>query len=201
MAYNWRQMSDAQRVEVLRHRRLADQPWHAPPHGLEKGWSHISAACYEHQPIIGATPERMAAFEQALLAALTQASQGVGAWCLLPNHYHALVQTLSVHACRQALGRLHGLTSRQWNSEDERDGRHCWFRCLPKPIHSERHRWATMNYIHNNPVHHGYATHWQDWPFSSAQVYLSSVGRDTAERLWREYPILDMGQNWDDPDL
>jgi putative transposase len=35
-------------------------------------------------------------------------------------------------------------------------------------------------------------------PFSSAQQFLESVGREEAERVWREYPVLDYGRGWDD---
>ena len=71
----------------------------------------------------------------------------------------------------------------------------------PRPVRSERHRWATVNHIHHNPVHHAYVKRWQDWPFSSAGQYLADIGRTEAERISREYPILDMGANWDPPEL
>ncbi len=58
-----------------------------------------------------------------------------------------------------------------------------------------------MNYVHHNPVHHGYAERWDAWPFSSANAYLDEVGRDEAARVWREYPLLDYGKGWDDPRL
>ena len=49
----------------------------------------------------------------------------------------------------------------------------------------------------NNPVHHGYAEKWTDWIWSSAGAYLDSVGCDEAERMWKEYPILNYGEKWD----
>jgi len=54
-----------------------------------------------------------------------------------------------------------------------------------------------MNYVHNNPVHHGYVDRWTDWPWSSAEKYLEAVGRDRASEIWREYPLLDYGKKWD----
>ena len=62
---------------------------------------------------------------------------------------------------------------------------------------SERHFWATLNYVHHNPVHHRYVAHWQDWPFSSAADYLESSGRAAAARVWRDFPVLDYGKDWD----
>jgi putative transposase len=54
-----------------------------------------------------------------------------------------------------------------------------------------------VNYIHNNPVRHGYVEKWQDWPWSSAMEFLDSMGRDEAMRIWKEYPIRNFGKKWD----
>ena len=199
--YNWRQMTEAQRAATLRLRKQLGQPWHGPPHGFEKRWHHVSAACYDHCPIIGVTPERLAAFEKDLLCALAPVSEGVSAWCVLPNHYHLLLQCMNLPAVRKALGALHGRTSHEWNATDGAGGRTCWHRCLPKPVKSESHRWATLNYIHHNPVHHGYVKRWQEWPFSSAEQYLETVGREFAERIWSEHPLFDYGKGWDKPEM
>jgi putative transposase len=66
---------------------------------------------------------------------------------------------------------------------------------------SERHFWATLNYVLHNAVRHSYVERWQDWPYSSAAQYLEEVGREEAERRWREYPVLDYGNDWDPPEL
>ena len=64
-------------------------------------------------------------------------------------------------------------------------------------MRSPRHFWATMNYINNNAVKHGYADKWQDWVFSSARRYLEEVGTEQAAHIWRKYPVLDYGSDWD----
>jgi putative transposase len=68
---------------------------------------------------------------------------------------------------------------------------------LEREIKSERHFLASLNYVHNNPVKHGYVKKWQDWPYSSARGYLATVGDDEAIRIWHEYPVLDYGKDWD----
>ena len=62
---------------------------------------------------------------------------------------------------------------------------------------SERHFWVTLNYVHHNPIHHGYVERWQDWPWSSASDFLDRIGAQQALDIWREYPILDYGKKWD----
>jgi putative transposase len=130
---------------------------------------------------------------------MQEAGSLVLAWCILPNHYHLLVQADDVFATLKALGRLHGGNSRAWNLEDGSVGRTCWHRAAERAIKSDRHYWATMNYIHHNPVHHRYVRQWQEWPFSSAKAFLEHTGRDAAVQLWNEFPLLCYGEGWDDP--
>ncbi len=80
-------------------------------------------------------------------------------------------------------------------------GRKVFFRVADRAMRSERHFLATLNYVHHNPVRHGYVARWTDWPWSSASEYFSRVGWSEAERRWREYPIGDYGRGWDDADL
>ena len=62
---------------------------------------------------------------------------------------------------------------------------------------SERHFYASLNYVLHNPVHHKYCERWQDWQCSNAKEYLEQTGKEKAAEIWREYPILDYGKNWD----
>ena len=118
-------------------------------------------------------------------------------WCILPNHYHALVKTDRIKEFRHALGQFHGRSSFKWNEEDSHRGRKVWYNCFERVMKSHRHSWATLNYVHHNPVHHGYVARWQDWPWSSADEFLKSVGRPRALELWLQYPILAYGKKWD----
>ena len=200
--YDWRRLTDAERREVLACRRAAQHPWHRPPHeDWGEGAYHVSAACFEHAPIIGNTPARMEDYTRRLLDALDDCCHHLHAWCVLPNHYHLLADAENLKLITAALGKLHGRTSFTWNGEDSARGRRVWYSCENRAIRSDRHLWATMNYVHHNPVHHGYVTRWEDWPFSSAQAFLDEVGRDEAARVWREYPVLDYGRGWDDAEM
>lgn len=82
----------------------------------------ISSAVYEHKHIIGVAPKRMTEFEDALLETCNQFSSNVYAWCVLPNHYHVLLQTEQLKTLRAAIGKLHGRTSFTWNGEDKSRG-------------------------------------------------------------------------------
>lgn len=192
-------MSEEERQEALKIRRARKLPWHSPPHLDFEGVHRylISSACYEHAPIIGQSSKRLTECEEGILEVCRNFCRSLYAWCILPNHYHAVVKTDQVKELRQTLGKLHGCSSFTWNSEDDTRGRKVWHNCFERPIKSARHFWATLNYVHHNPVHHGYVDRWQDWPWSSATEFIREVGRARALELWLRYPILDYGKKWD----
>jgi putative transposase len=143
----------------------------------------------------------MADFEAALLETLGTWAQAIFAWAVLPNHYHALIHAADIKGLLKAIGQLHGRTSYLWNGEDSARKRQVWHRAAETAMKSERHFWATVNYVLHNAVHHGYVERWQDWPYSSAAQYLSEVGREVAECRWREFPLVGYGTGWDPPDF
>jgi len=200
--YLWRQLTPKQREELLAWRKGRRYPWHSPPHLPNFGHLRflVSAACYEHRPHIGHSPERMDNFSRDLLAAL-MAGATQFTWCVLPNHYHALVEAPDIRRLVRALGQLHGRVSHEWNGEELTRGRKVFFRAADRAMRSDRHYWATLNYVHHNPVHHGYVKRWTDWRWSSATEYLAQTGAEQARRSWLEYPLRDYGKGWDDPGL
>jgi len=191
-------MTPAQRAEAVEYRRARHRPWHSPPHGDASTNRYlITAACYEHRPVIGANPARMTACEEGVLSACHRVRAEVSAWCILPNHYHLLIKCMTLKDLTKDLGRFHGRSSNAWNDEENCRGRQVWYRCFDRRIRSERHFWTTVNYVHHNPVFRRYVDKWQDWPWSSASDFLESVGREEASRIWAEYPLLDYGKKWD----
>src|ERR1700752_1816948 len=172
--YNYRSLSPAERERVVRQRRELNLPLHSPPHG-GMGFTNqyfITAACYEHAPIVGKNHQRLSECEQQMLQACQEHAARIYGWCVLPNHYHVLVSCQDVATVIRDLGRFHGRSSFRWNTEDSARGRKVWFRCFDREMRSERHFWATLNYIHQNPIHHGYAEKWEDWIWSSASRFI-----------------------------
>ncbi|MEM6779296.1 MAG: hypothetical protein AAF670_16705 [Planctomycetota bacterium] len=201
--YRWRKMTDEQRRETLHERARHARPWHSVPHRRDetKTIYMITAACFEHAPVIGTSLERMAKFEAGLVSLLDENCSQTFAWTVLPNHYHVLVQTRDVKGVLKSLGYLHGRNSYFWNGEDDARGRQVWCNAAETVMKSERHFDATINYVLHNAVKHGYIEKWTQWPFCNAREYLSAVGRDEALQRWRSYPIDDYGNDWDPADL
>ena len=197
--YEWRRMTAEERRQALELRRLSNHPMHSPPHWDLDGQHQylITAACYEHKPIIGKHILRMTECESTVLQVCRELTAETYAWSILPNHYHVLLKTGCVAELRHRLGRFHGRSSFLWNGEDGERGRQVWHNCTERVMRSERHFWATMNYVHHNPVHHGYVNRWEDWPWSSAYEFLKRVGPAKTAEIWNAYPIKDYGKKWD----
>jgi len=197
--YEYRKMTKEGRAKVLAARKSLRRPWHAPPHfGQGHSTYLISAACYEHRPVM-ATNARRTHFEAMLLDRLiSEACDDISlrAWVVLPNHYHLLIEgDLRLFARR--IARLHNGTATQWNRQDGTPGRKVWHRFSDRVIRSERHYYASLNYIHANPVKHGHVTGAHDWPQSSLGLYLEMVGPEQLADWWRQYPVGDYGKTWD----
>jgi len=143
----------------------------------------------------------MRKFCDALLTAIKPVCTGIHAWCVLPNHYHLLASVSDLRSATWALGKLHGRISRAWNKQENIQYRQVWCAAADRSMRSDRHFWATINYIHNNPVRHGYVHLWQEWPYSSVHEFLAAYSHEEAVRIWREYPLGDYGKGWDEPDL
>jgi putative transposase len=192
-------MTENDREQALELRKARKLPWHSPPHldfKVSKQYL-ISSSCYEHVPVIRKDPKRMSECESQLLAICDNLGSRIYPWRVLPNHYHLLLKTERIGELRDGLGQFHGRTSFEWNQSDEKQGRKVWYNCFGRPMKSERHFWASQNYVLHNPVHHGYVKRWQDWPWPSARQYLERVGAKEARRIWLMYPVLDYGKKWD----
>ena len=101
-------MDEMERERVLAIRKGRKLPWHSPPHLEFDGEISfiITAACFEHAPIIGKTSERMAKCEEDLLEVCEDENAKIFAWCILPNHYHLLVRTDDIKGLRKEIGNV-----------------------------------------------------------------------------------------------
>ena len=201
--YRWRSLTRDQRAEILNERLQHKRPPHSVPHFKSDSTTYymVTAACFEHAPIIGQSPSRMTQFERELYELIDTACQQVFAWCVLPNHYHVLVDCADIDDLLKHFGLLHGRNSFYWNGEEDKRGRQVWCNAAETVMKSEGHFYASLNYVLNNAVHHRYVVKWTDWPYCNAVQYIESVGREKAIQIWKSYPLFDYGKDWDPPDF
>ena len=165
MPYLYRKLTSEERQEVIRQRCLRRYPLHAPPHPITNGGRYlITAANFEHKHIIS-TPERRTDFEARLLEAFHIVHAEVFGWVVLPNHYHVVMGITALGSLSPTLKKLHGATAREWNLADGEVGkRTVWYRFSDRKIRNELHFYRALNYVHFNPVKHGYVESVYDWP-------------------------------------
>lgn len=200
MPYEYRKLSPKEREIIVNYRRTRGYPLHAPPHPFrESGAYMISASNFEHKPIMK-SPERLTDFESRLLSALQETADDLIAWVVLPNHYHVLAYIQALDHVSAALKQLHGTTSREWNFEDELTGRRrVWYKFADTYIRNDGHLQTAFNYIHYNPVKHGYVKDAYDWQWSSLSLYYEDKGREWLRENWKSHtPPVDFGNGWDD---
>src|SRR5262245_17109176 len=200
MPYEYRKLSPKEREEIVNYRREYGYPLHAPPHPFRgNGVYLISAANFEHKAIM-ISPDRRTEFETRLLNAIKEITEDLIAWVVLPNHYHILIDVQLLDAISAALKHLHGTTSREWNIEDNLTSkRRVWYKFADTYIRNDSHLRMAFNYIHYNPVKHGYVSDPYDWPWSSLQMYYEDKGKDWLQEQWQAHKsTIDFGKGWDD---
>jgi len=144
------------------------------------------------------TSNRLTAFEYLLIGGLAEKEWAkVCAWVVLPNHYHVLV-SVDLHLFSGWIRRVHNGTATEWNRVDRIPGRKVWHRFSDRLIRSDRHYWASVNYIHGNPVKHGHVGKAEDWPCSSIHRYLDDIGKEELMDMVKQYPVDDYGKGWDE---
>ena len=195
--YDSLKMTTQKKQEVLQLRKERGFPLHAPPHFRNVSGTYlITSACYEHRPIFE-DPDDLSWLTEELLTALSDADLPHPAWVVLPNHYHILVETEDLATVSEALRLLHSRAATKINGRQHRRGRRVWYRFSDRLIRSERHYFASVNYVHYNPIKHGYVDRMGAWPWSSLPMYVEERGKEWLSHTWKTFPVKDYGKGWD----
>ncbi len=193
MPYEYRKLSPKEQEEVLRIRKDRGYPLHSPPHPIRtQGYYLITAACFDHARIMDSNSRR-SEFETRLLDSLkTIRAEGVG-WVVLPNHYHFLASIEDFESLPGMMKRLHAGTSFEWNRADGVTGqRRVWYHYTDRWMRSENQMNQAFNYIHYNPVKHGYVESPYEWMWSSLSLYEKDYGREWLREGWAKFPPRDV---------
>jgi len=88
-------------------------------------------------------------------------------FCLIPNHYHLVVQSTRPNLSR-GMHRLNFTYAQWFNAVHERVGHLFQGRFGAYIIETDRHYAAVLKYVDENPVRAGLCLRPEDWPWSSA---------------------------------
>jgi putative transposase len=113
------------------------------------------------------------------------------AWVILPNHYHTLFRFREKQDLGRFIGFVNGGSSFELNRLENKRGRQVWWNYWDNCIRDEQTFYRRFNYIHHNPVKHGYVKRCEDYEFSSYNHYLRKLGKEYMDSIFAQYPIID----------
>jgi len=90
------------------------------------------------------------------------------AWCVMPNHVHALIETRDGFPLADVLHSWKSFTSRKVSKLVGRSGELWQLEYLDRYVRNAEHYQAVVAYIEENPVKAGLAKVRTEWPWSSA---------------------------------
>jgi len=164
---------------------------HHPPHlFLDNTYYFITARTYQKQLIFN-NDEKKALLLNSLKAEFRNGECDLVAWVVLANHYHILFRIIQAKGISSRINMIHGKVSYLVNKKESETGRkvfqNYWDRC----IRDEADFWRHFNYIHYNPIKHGYVKNMKDYKFSSYEFWLEKKGTEWLDSCFRLYPIVD----------
>jgi REP element-mobilizing transposase RayT len=96
----------------------------------------------------------------------------IAAYCLMPNHYHMLIQTPEANLSR-SMRHLNGVYTQRYNSRHKCDGQLFRGRFKSILIDTDSYLLQAVRYIHRNPLNASLVQHIDDYKWSSHKGYLS----------------------------
>jgi len=129
---------------------------HAPVHRLqEAGVCMVTAGTLRKEHFFR-DPALHDLLESRLLALAKQFAWQLEAWAVFSNHYHFIAQSpATAGSLQKFLRHLHADTARELNRHDNVAARQVWHNFWDTRLTYERSYLARLNYVHQNPVHHG----------------------------------------------
>jgi len=191
--------------ELVRGRRDSDErckmirKQFRPPHIYIAGATYFITGSTVHKRRLFKTDGHKALLRGILKETAQRHDIRLYAWVLLDDHYHLL---LKVGDDERALSKFikgfHGASAVRLNKLDGASGRQVWYQYWDRFPRDEADFWTYFNYIHQNPVKHGYVQKLDDvhqtlsqYPFSSYRYYLRKYGEAFLTDIWQCYPVID----------
>ena len=135
----------------------------------------------------------------------------IAAYCLMPNHYHLMIQTPDANLSR-CMRHLNGIYTQRFNRYHKCDGHLFRGRYKSILIDADRYLLELVRYIHRNPLrarlvdrldqylwcsHKGYVSDSKKWSWLYKDLPLSLLSKDKAERKKRYKQFVSMEDSED----
>ena len=169
-------------------------PHHHPPHLFKNNSIYFITARTIDKNLHFNTNKKKILFCLCLKAGLQNFDIKIYAWVLLSNHYHLLIKINKKESLSKFINYLNGKSSYELNKSENISGRKIWYQYFDRIIRSEKDFWTRFNYIHNNPIKHGYIKNPDKLPeykFSSYNYWLKKNGKEWMASCFAQHPIID----------
>ena len=186
---------------------------HHPPHlYLDNNIYFVTARTIAKKKYFN-TDEKKNLIKRSLIKALNKYQFKIYGWVILSNHYHLLLKILKgadlSNFIRYINSRSAVLLRQQQQTECQglaltgrgvspdtpaKNKQEIWYNYHDRCIRNETDFFKHLNYIHNQPIKHGYVknyNHLNEYQFSSFQHYLKSKGQKWLDQCFEDYPIAD----------
>ena len=172
-------------------RRKSEIKRHKPFHlYLDDEMYFVTASTLNKEKLFN-TQAKKNIIKNKLESGATRYKVRIYAWVILSNHYHFLFQFKEREYLGEFIGFVHGGSSFDLNSFESKTGRQVWWNYWDNCIRNEQTFYRIFNYIHHNPVKHGYEKKCEDYEFSSYNYYLRKLGEQYMGSIFAQYPIID----------
>jgi len=113
-------------------------------------------------------------FVELLQEAVDMYKVRIAAYCLIPNHYHLLIQTPGGNLSR-CMRHLNGIYTQRFNRGHRCDGQLFRGRYKSILVDADSYLLELLRYIHRNPLEAGLVKDLNKYPWSSHKGYLSNA--------------------------
>jgi REP element-mobilizing transposase RayT len=137
-----------------------------PRQALPDGIFHVTSRGVARSPIFR-DPLDYLALRSQLREVMRKFAWNVYAYCLMPNHYHLIVETDREHLSA-GMHRLNFLYAQRFNRRHDRAGHLFQNRFAAYVIESDEHLLNSIGYVSQNPVRAGLCDAAADWPWAAS---------------------------------
>ncbi len=161
-----------------------------PPHIYQDETIYFITARTKGRVSIFNTPKKCNLFFGVFERSLKRFDFGMIGWVLNPDHYHILIEVSDGRMLGRFVQNLHSNLARLINNLDMLEGRQIWYQYWDRCIRSEKDLYTRLNYIHHNPVKHGFVLNIADYEWSSYKTYIENKGEEWLRSCFEKCPIV-----------
>lgn len=167
---------------------------HHPPHIFKNNTLYFLTVRTIDKSHYFNTIQKKNILKSCLKAGLQKHAIKIFAWVILSNHYHLLVKIINKDDLPKFIKAINGKSSFELNRIENKQNRKIWHNYWDRCIRSEKDFWTRFNYIHNNPIKHGYIKNSDElkkYKFSSYDQWTKKNDAKWMASCFAKYPVID----------